>query len=239
MKNYLVDYLNNRMAEEEKEKAPFVKSPGPVITISRQVGCGGLHISHQLAAEMNKSVVCKKWQVISKEVLSESAEELKVAPEKVERLLKFNEHFTFDEILSAFTDKYYKSNRVILKTVREVIRNFAVDGCCIILGRAGHIISADIKNALHIRLIAPVEWRVKRISASKGMSEADALLYIKGTDLERENLHKYFLKDKNVAETYDVVIDVSQFSADKVARLIAHAFECKGIDENMKKLPYF
>jgi cytidylate kinase len=142
--------------------------------------------------------------------------------------LKFNEHFTFDEILSAFTDKYYKSNRVILKTVREVIRNFAVDGCCIILGRAGHIISADIKNALHIRLIAPVEWRVKRISASKKMSEADALQYIKGTDLERENLHKYFLKDKNVKETYDVIIDVSQFSADRVARLIAHAFECKG-----------
>jgi len=240
MKNYLVSYLNKRMEEAEaNEKSPYIKVPGPVITISREVGCGGLQISHLLAAEMNKHVFEKKWQVVSKEVLVESAQELKVAPEKVERLLKFNANLTFDEILSAFTDKYYKSNRVILKTVRDVIHNFAVDGCCIILGRAGHVISGDIQNALHIRLIAPVEWRVKRISSSRKISEAEALQYIKETDLERENLHKYFLKDKNAVETYDVVIDVSRFATEMVVQLIAHAFDCKGIAENMKKFPYF
>ena len=237
MKNYLVTYLNNRMVEEGKEKASYVKPPGPVVTISRQVGCGGLQISHQLAAELDKSVVCKKWQVLSKEILNESAQELKVAPEKVERLLKLNEHFAFDEILSAFTDKYYKSNRVILKTVRKVIRNSAVDGCCIILGRAGNIIAGDIKNALHIRLVAPIDWRVDRLCVLKGLPRAEMLQYVKDTDMERDNLHKHFLKEKNAKENYDLVIDVSRFSADMVVKLIAYAFECKGIAEDMKKSP--
>ncbi|MGV8092632.1 MAG: AAA family ATPase [Mangrovibacterium sp.] len=238
MKNYLVNYLNKRM--EEDGQTPYVKTPGPVITISREVGCGGLQVSHLLAAEMNKIVYCKRWQVISKEILNESAQELQVAPEKVERLLKLNEHFTFDEILSAFTDKYYKSNRVILNTVREVIHNFAIEGYCIILGRASHIIASDIRNALHIRLVAPTDWRVSRISASKGFSRAEALQYIKETDIERDNLRKCFLKDKNAEDNYDLVIDVSRFSEDMVVRLIAQAFELRGIgEENLKKFPYF
>lgn len=237
MKNYLINYLNKRM-DELKEKNPFTKPTGPVITISREVGCGGLQISHQLAAELNKTVYCKKWQVISKEVLSESAHELQVAPEKVKRLMK-SERFTFEDILAAFNDKYYKSNRVIMKTVREVIRNFAEDGCCIILGRGGHIIAGDLKNALHVRLIAPFDWRVSQLTARKELSDAEAFQYIKDTDAERDNLHKYFLKDKNAEENYDLVIDVSRFPPGMVARLISHAFECKGIPENMKKIPYF
>ncbi|MEL7587768.1 MAG: cytidylate kinase-like family protein [Prolixibacteraceae bacterium] len=239
MKNYLLSYLNKRMVEEQKEKVPFTKQAGPVITISREVGCGGLQLCHQLEAELNKSVYCKKWQVISKEVLSESAHELKVAPEKVERLLKLNQHFAFDEILSAFTDKYYKSNRVIMKTVREVIRNFAVDGCCIILGRAGHIIAGDIKNSLHIRLVAPIDWRVSRLAVRKGFSQADALQYIRETDQERENLHRYFLKEKESEANYDLIIDVSGFTQEKVVSIILHAFECKNIPEDPKKVPYF
>ncbi|MGD9556080.1 MAG: AAA family ATPase [Mangrovibacterium sp.] len=235
MKNYLLSYLNKRMEEEENEKVPYVKPPGPVITISRQVGCGGLQISKLLEDEMNKQHHGEKWKVISKEILSESAQELKIAPEKVERLLKLDKHFAFDEILSAFTDKYYKSNRVILKTVGEVIRNFAEDGCCIILGRAGHILAADIVHALHIRLVAPVEWRTERLSGIRGFSHEQALQYIRETDLERENLHKYFRTPKCTGENYDLVIDVSRFSTEKVVSLISFAFASKGIDEHFKR----
>lgn len=227
------------MIEEEKKKTPYIKTPGPVITISRQTGCGGLQISHQLASELNKAVVYKTWQVMSKEVLNESAQELKLAPEKVERLLKVNEHFAFEEILSAFTDKYYKSNRAILKTVREVIRNFAVEGYCIILGRGGNIIAGDIKNALHIRLVAPIDWRVNRLCSIRGLPRAETLQYVKDTDMEREHLHKCFLNEKNTDENYDLVIDVSRFSTNMVVKLIVHAFECKEIAENMKKSQYF
>jgi cytidylate kinase len=124
---------------------------------------------------------------------------------------------------------------VILKTVGEVIRNFAEDGCCIILGRAGHILAADIVHALHIRLIAPVEWRTERLSGIRGFSHEQALQYIRETDLERENLHKYFRTPKCTGENYDLVIDVSRFSPEKVVSLISFAFACKGIDEHFKR----
>ena len=240
MENNLFDYLKKRLDESHKKQESEIKIEGPVITISREVGCGGLSISRKLAEELNKTVLCKRWEVVSKEILKESANELKVVPEKVMRLFRAEGHFTFDEILAAFTDKYYKSNRVILKTVREVIRNMAIDGCCIILGRGGHIIASDLTNALHIRMIAPLEWRINKIAERKGISESEAAKYIRVTEEERDLYRKYFIKDKHAVEDIDLVIDVSRFSADSVVKLIIAAFELKGIPEAIKpKVPFF
>jgi len=240
MKNTLLSYMNRRLGEEEHRSTPGFKPAGPVITISREVGCGGISLSQALADELNKSVFCKQWQVISKEVLSESAKELKVRPEKVDRLFSTQEHSAFDEILAAFTDKYYKSNRVIMKTVREVIHNFAVDGCCIIVGRAGHLIAADIENALHIRLVAPLKWRIESLVARKNMTREEAQKYIHEVEKERTVFRDYFRKDKHEAEQFDVTIDMSSFEMAGLIKLILTAFELKGIPARMKRsVPYF
>lgn len=240
MYNTLLNYMNRRLGEEAKKSAPSFKIAGPVITISREVGCGGILLAQHLAEELNKSVYCKQWQVISKEVLSQSAKELKVKQEKVDRLFTSSEHFTFDEILSAFSEKYYKSNRVIMKTVREVIHNFASDGCCIIVGRAGHLIAADIDNALHVRLAAPIHWRIDSIAARKQMNKADALKYINDIEKERILFRDYFRKNKSEEEQFDLTVDVSRFEMTQVVKLILKAFELRGIPERMKKnVPYF
>ncbi|PTN09762.1 AAA family ATPase [Mangrovibacterium marinum] len=240
MHNTLLSYMNKRLGEDAQKSGPRFKTAGPVITISREVGCGGILVAKQLAEELNKSVFCKQWQVISKEVLSQSAKELKVKQEKVDRLLSSSEKFTFDEILSAFSEKYYKSNRVIMKTVREVIYSFASDGCCIIVGRAGHLIADDIDNALHVRLTAPTRWRVDSIAARKQMNKSGALKYIQDIEKERIVFRDYFRKNKNEEEQFDVTIDVSRFDTDQVIKLIMAAFELRGIPDRMKKnVPYF
>ncbi|WP_163707617.1 cytidylate kinase-like family protein [Mangrovibacterium lignilyticum] len=241
MDNTLLNYMNRRFGEEGKKKsASGFKIAGPVITISREVGCSGIKLGRQLAEALNKSVFCKQWQVISKEVLNESAKELKVKPEKVDRIFSSQEHFTFDEILAAFSDKYYKSNRVITKTVREVIHNFASDGCCIIVGRAGHLIASDIDNALHVRLEAPISWRVDVIAANKDMIKSDALKYISETEKEREAFRDHYMKNRNERELFDLTINVSRFTTDQVVKIILTAFEMRGIPEKMRKsVPYF
>ena len=240
MENTLLNYMNKRVTEHVQKTDAGQGVVGPVITISREVGCGGVLLGRKLAQELNKSVFCKHWEVVSKEVLRASSRELKLSPEKVNRLFSTREHSSFEEILSAFTDKYYKSNRVILKTVKDVIRNFAIDGCCIIVGRAGHVIASDVENSLHLRLIAPLEWRIHSISIRKNMSKADALKYIQETEKERDAFRKHFVKDKSQEEIFDLTIDVSRFPTDKILSLLLIAFEYKGIPANIKqKVPYF
>lgn len=240
MKNSLLSYMNKRLGETDQASPREKNIQGPVITISREVGCGGIKLGHLMIDELNKCVLCKQWQVISKEVLNESANELKIKPEKIDRLFATHEHFTFDEVLAAFSDKYYKSSRTIVKTVREVIRNFAIDGCCIIVGRAGHLIAADVKNALHVRLVAPLDWRIRAIASRKNIPASEALKYIERTEAERTVFRDHFKKDKKQEERFDLVVDVSAFKEDKLARLILSAFEMKGIPEQLKKaVPYF
>jgi cytidylate kinase len=232
--------MNKRLGEEVKKTALDYQHSGPVITISREVGCGGILLSQNLAGELNKSLFCRQWQVISKEVLSQSAKELSVKQTKVDRLFSTTRHFTFDEILSAFSEKYYKSNRVIMKTVREVIYNFASDGCCIIVGRAGHLIASDIEDALHVRLVAPIEWRVNSIAARKQLNKADALKHINEIEKERIVFRDYFRKNRDEEERFDLTVDVSRFETSQLVKLILNAFELRGIPERMKKnVPYF
>lgn len=239
MENSLLNYMNRRFGEVAGQSRHSRQSPGPVITISREAGCGGLKIARKLSKTLNEFATFKKWQVISKEVLQKSAEELKLAPQKVNRIFTPNERFTFDELLEAFNAKSYKSDRVILKAVREVIREFAIDGHCIIVGRAGHIIAGDIERSLHIRLEAPLNWRIEKIAAKQKIAKEEARAYIHETEKKRETFRKYYLDKKNPDEHFDLGINVSRFRADQIIQLIKTSVELKGIAEKYRSGVFF
>lgn len=240
MENSLLNYMNKRFGDVSQQINPANQTAGPVITISREVGCGGLKIARKLSTTLNKYVFCKKWQVISKEILQHSAEELQLDPQKVNRLFTPTEHSTFDEILEAFNAKSYKSDRIILRTVKEVIRGFAVDGCCIIVGRAGNIIAHDIEHSLHVRLVAPLDWRIEKIASKHQVTRDEARHFIVETERKRDTFRKYYIHKKGNELYYDMVINVAKFKSDKIIELIYSAVEKKGIMENFKSsLSYF
>lgn len=240
MENSLLNYMNKRFGEISPARHPQSHVAGPLITISRQVGCGGVKIARKLAEALNEFVICKKWQVISKEVLHESARQLQLDPQKVNRLFTRDEHTTFDEILEAFNAKMYKSDRIILKTVKEVIKGFAVDGCCIIVGRAGHIIAKDIEHSLHIRLEAPLDWRIEKIASRNNISTEEALKFITETEKKRETFRKHYLNKKHPDEIFDLIINVSRFKPENIVKLAKSAVELKGITESLRSsVSYF
>lgn len=112
MGNTLIAYLNKRLLRTnslEREEKP----PGPVITISRQVGCSGLELAYALADRLNKTSSFEGWKVLSKEILHHSARELDVDPERISKIFKQTDRTSFDEILNAFTEKRYKSDKKI------------------------------------------------------------------------------------------------------------------------------
>jgi cytidylate kinase len=240
MENSLLNYMNKRFGEISPTPRSVSHVAGPVITISRQVGCGGVKIARNLAEALNEFAVCKKWQVISKEVLHKSARQLELDPRKVDRLFTRDEHSTFDEILEAFNAKMYKSDRVILKTVKEVIKGFAVDGCCIIVGRAGHIIARDIEHSLHIRLEAPLDWRIEKIVSRNIVSADEALKFITETEKKRDTFRKHYLNKKHPEEIFDLTINVSRFKPENIVKLVKSAIELKGITEKLRSnVSYF
>lgn len=227
-------YLNKRLHQHDPKYQSANTQPGPVICISREVGCGGVNIARLLANELDSQTICKKWKVLSKEILEESARELDMDPNKLRNYLKEGDRSMFDDILSAFSEKRYKSDKKISKTLIDLITSFANDGYCIIVGRAGHIITRDIEKSLLVKLTAPLDWRIKRIMEKNNLNMRDAITFIEKTEKERQNLRKHIAGEGAKEDEFDLTINLARMDVNEAIRLISYAAQTKGMLENVK-----
>lgn len=227
MNNALLSYLNKRM-ETDKFSEQISGPPGPIITISREVGCNGVKLANKIASRLNKRNMASDWKVLSKEVFFQSAKELDLEPEKVRRILK-QDKYTFNDILNAFGTRRFKSEKKVVKTVTEVIRTFALDGFCIIVGRAGHFIAQDIKNALHMRFVAPLEYRIKTIIENNHLNREEAIEFIEKVEKERLAFRKSIGNVSCEEDCFDLFINRASFDDEKTIDLIELAIEKKEI----------
>jgi len=231
MENKLTTYLNKRLKELELiERAN--RAPGPVVTISREVGCNGLDLANKISYRLNDRIPGLKWKVLSKEIFQESAKELELEPDKVRQILKRTDKHTFDEILEAFHNRNFKSERIIVKSVVKTIRDFAIAGNCIILGRAGHVIVKDIQNAFHIRLFAPLEYRIQSIMERKKMKMDEALMFIQKVEKERIAFRRAVQSEMQDEDFFDLHINRSSFGDEEIIDIIEQGIEKKQILKN-------
>jgi cytidylate kinase len=234
MNNTMMVYLNKRLHQHDQKYQSASKEPGPVICISREVGCGGVNVARLLAAELDKQTFCKKWRVISKEILEESARELDMDPNKLKSFLKEGERNMFDDILNAFSEKRFKSERKISKTLIDLISSFANDGYCIIVGRAGHIIARNIEKSLLVRLTAPFDWRVRQIMEKNRLNVREATEFIERNEKERHNLRKHIAGDQGHEDEFDISFNLSRMNIQEVISLIQTAAKSRGMLEAHK-----
>lgn len=240
MNNTLMAYLDKRLHPKDSRYPSANTQPGPVICISREVGCGAVNIAKLLASELNKQSLVKKWKVLSKEILQQSALELNMDPYKLRKYLNEGERNLFDDILSAFNEKRHKSDRKINQTLIDLISSFAIDGYCIIVGRAGNIIARGIKQSLFIRLIADHDWRVKQIMEKNNLNIRQAIDFIEKTEQERLNFRKRFATGNDNADEFDLTINLSRMSMDDTIKIILSAAQIKGLlQHNRSKVEVF
>lgn len=234
MGNSLMNYLNQRMKEGNASDKGKGVTAGPVITISREVGCNGIKLANKLAAELNKQRTISEWKVLSKEIFYESAKELDLEPEKIRQNFKKTDRYTFEQILKAFGDKRFKSEAKIAKTVKEVVYSLAIDGFNIIVGRASHIIAYDIPNALHLRLTAPLDYRISTIMHNNKLTKEEAIAFIAKVEKERIAFRKALSEESLHEEYFDLYINRASFSDEQAVKIILFAIEQKNILANYK-----
>lgn len=229
MSNLLENYLSKRGTDKDILKKNAQNFGGPVITISRQVGCNAVMLAEQIADRLNTGKHIEGWKVISKEIFQESAKELKIDTKEVIKTLYQSEKFAFGEMLKAFSHKNYISERKIGKTVKSVILHIATDGYCIMVGRAVHIIAKDIKKALHVRLVAPLDYRINSIMQYNHLNKEEAIAYIDKVDKERKAYRKALLKDDPQNEFFDITLNRTAFSDEELVEIIVYAAMKKNI----------
>ncbi len=205
------------------------KPSGPFISISRDFGCLANPIADRLAKELNhrykKKGIKREWKWLNKQVLEESAKALEVSPSKIKYIFQSQRKSMIDEIVAAMSTRYYKSDKKIRKTITEVIRSIAKSGDVIIVGRGGVAFGKDNSNSLHIKLTAPIEWRVDRISKNYKLTSSEALLYVLEVDQERKYLIDSFMGFETDLSIFDLVFNRKTMEEDEIIATILYIID--------------
>ncbi len=191
----------------------------PFVTISRQTGCNSFEISKLLVKMINDHSKTQ-WKLINKELIELSVKELRIDQHRIEKVFGAQKHDHIEEILQAFGDRYYKSDQVIRRTIRHLIQNIASDGFVVIVGRAGAAITAGLPDGLHVRLEAPLGWRVRRMAEKKKISEAESRQMIENLDKSREQLFMDLGKMKIQEIPFDLRLNNQSLNDHEIARMI-------------------
>ncbi|HZX62922.1 MAG TPA: cytidylate kinase-like family protein [Bacteroidales bacterium] len=223
MNNLLMKYMESRFQEQFNTEP---NKPQPFVTISREFGCPSKLIARMLAEELNRRSgnVKGRWQYISKEIIEQAARELELEPVKIEHLFRMDQTGILDDLLSSFSSNY-KSTQKIRKTIRDVIQTFTKKGHVILVGRGSVALTHDRPNSLHIRLQAPLDWRVRCISKHNGIPISEALHLAIETDKKRTALIESFLGYKLEPALFDAIFNCKTLSNPDIVSTILKMME--------------
>lgn len=220
---------------QESDEAKFQKrkmNPGPVITISRETGIGAAAICEKLTEYFNKNAIddYNDWTYFDKGLIEKIIEDHHL-PEHFRKFLTEERpgkvDSWFGEILGLSPSKIY-----LLHKTAHTIMKLAEFGNTIIVGRASNIILSKRENAFHVRLVAPLNFRIDNAMRLYNVDRKTAAAFIKREDEERKSyLWKYFLKDIDDPLLYHSVINTNLLASEEIAEMIGHCV--------IKKFPAF
>jgi len=222
----IFDYFDHRYRQSIMSKPS--SQDGPVITISRQTGCDARQVAEMVVDNLNRKYSPGKWKWIDKDIIYKVAEELNTDPNRIENFYKGIELADLSEMIMAFSGNFVSDMRV-KKAIREVVLSMCKEGYIVFVGRGSVSIARDIRNALHIRLVAPFYWRVENVMKKKNMDIETAEEYVVDTDEKRFHLIQSFLERKSMSIDYlfDATINRSSFSIQEIADFITAMYEKK------------
>lgn len=231
MNAVLKDYLERRLKPTRKVHKPVKTMEGPVITISRDYGCPAKRIAGMLSSSLNRMEIqndnIARWYWVGKEIMEESARELHLSPELVSEIAESEDKNIVEEILLTLANKYYPGDLKIKKTIGEIIQTYAAKGHVIIVGRGGGSICKDLKKAIHIKLTAPLAWRINDVSRRHGLSMDEAEKKIKTIDHQRELLRKFFSGENANSSSFDVTFNYMTCSEEEIIQSIIKMVEMR------------
>ncbi|MCU0378494.1 MAG: cytidylate kinase-like family protein [Bacteroidales bacterium] len=222
----IFDYFDTRYRAEMLGRSG--DQSGPVITISRLTGCDGREVAASLVTQLNMRYNTTRWKWVDKDIIYHAAHELKTDTQRVETYYKGLALSDVSQMIMAFSGSFVTDSSV-KKAIRDVVLTMAREGHIVIIGRGGVAITREMTNALHIRLVAPLYWRVENVMKKKDMLIDKAEEYIVDTDEKRHKLLVDFLDKKPQVLDYlfDATLNRNAFSIDQLSSLIVNMYEAK------------
>jgi hypothetical protein len=194
----------------------------PCITISRQTGTRADVIGHKLVDILNSYSDDDRtqWTYFDKNLIEKVIEDHHL-PGILSKFMDDDKVHNLKNMVNEILGN--PSGQTFVRLVSETIWQIAKLGKAVIIGRGGNVITSRLPNVFNVRLVAPIDFRVKQAQEAYDFrTHQEAQEFIKKEDASRKNyLKSYFLKDIEDPLLYHLVINTSLLDFDETAELIA------------------
>jgi cytidylate kinase len=192
----------------------------PFVAISREFGCEALALAQQLVDTLNER--CRPsipWVYYDRALLDKVAEE----PDMQRAILDMLDDKRrvamgnlFDNIIN-----HKATDALVVRKLAELIRTLAMHGRAVLVGRGSYLVTQDLRNGMHIRLVAPRAWRVQAIAANRNLSTSEAEKTVAEGEKQRHHyINTFFVLDPDFPFPHDLVIDNSRFNLMQIVEIV-------------------
>jgi cytidylate kinase len=196
----------------------------PFITISREACAGATALGQQLVPLLNEQLGedGRSWIFLDKDLITHALTKHQLP----ERLVDYLPEDRISEIKSLIGELVglHPSIWELEHKVSEAILQLAQLGCVILTGRASHLITRSLPDGFHLRLVASLPSRIKRMMELKNCDAEAARHALLSTDQAR---HRYaqtnFQHDIADPHDYDLVINTDLIPPACAANLVVCA----------------
>ena len=142
----------------------------------------------------------------------------------------------YDEKKPSIWDSFSNQRKRFLHLIQAVIYDFARKSKTVIVGRGGQILLKDVPGALHVRIVAPFDARLKRIMEREGRNERNGERILRRSDRDSSGyIRSFFGADWDNQTLYDMVINTQTISIDTGMKMIINTIDSPEFKESSKE----
>lgn len=194
-------------------------SYGPYLLISREKGAGGSSVGQLAGKRLG-------WQVFDKEIVDAIAQRANVHRELVESLDERDQTNIQDAIDELLRPQRFGTSGY-LANLHEVLLTLGHQGDVVIVGRGAEYVLPS-RFGLCVRLVAPVEHRVRRIANRDDLSLKAARVEVEKSDRERERVaRRQFGQNPRDPLNHDLIINTAELTVEAATEVVVSALQRK------------
>jgi hypothetical protein len=197
------------------------QSPRPFVTISREGGAGGRTIGNLLVQRLNElDPGDPPWSLWDKALVEKVANDHHISQELIESLESSHKPW-MQEFLSTLSMQGDLAEVRVYRGVAATIRTLALHGRVVVVGRGGAFITRQMPGGVHLRLIAPMDFRVATMARQLNITRDAAAEHVRQLDREREAFYKrYWPKEVCSPQAFTLTINTAHADENRVVECV-------------------
>lgn len=197
--------------------------PGPCLTISREAGISTEKISEELVEYLSRlAPPGNSWGYFDRALIEKVLKD-HALPDRMDKFMVEEKFSTLNTMLNELLGLQPPILKLLHKTTKTILQ-LAQLGNVIIVGRASNIITAHLPNSFHVRLVAPLNYRIELMTKDNKLLKSEASKLIKKEDKSRElYVSRNFHKNINDPYLYDIIVNLSLMNRESLIKTIGHS----------------